>query len=98
MPSDVRSIGCSISFAFNQLFLFTSVKIFLDMVEVLDAHGTFWVYSGVAAFGTLFVAICVPETANLDDAEIEDLFSDGPTNDRMGYSTFKDNPDQNTDL
>lgn len=86
MPSDVRSLGCSISFAMNQLFMFISVKIFLDMVEMLDAHGTFWVYSGVAAFGTVFVAVFVPETSNLDEAEIEDIFGAGEV---KGYSSFE---------
>ncbi|ODM95866.1 Facilitated trehalose transporter Tret1 [Orchesella cincta] len=85
MPSDVRSFACSITFGLNQLFLFTSVKTFLTMVELLDAHGVFWFYSGVALFGTLFVILYVPETSNLDSAEIEEIFQPKPS-----YNTFEE--------
>jgi hypothetical protein len=74
MPADVRSLSCSIAFGFNQLCLFTAVKTFIQMVETLDAHGTFWFYSAIAFFGVLFVIFVVPETSNLHSAEIEELF------------------------
>lgn len=87
MPSDVRSLASSITFGLNQLFLFSSVKLFLDMVELLDAHGTFFVYSGVAVFGTLFVILFVPETSNLDSAEIEEIFD---SSSKKTYDSIED--------
>jgi len=74
MPSDVRSLSCSIAFGFNQLCLFIAVKTFIQMVDLIDAHGTFWFYSAIAFFGVIFVAVCVPETSRLHSGEIEELF------------------------
>ncbi|OXA41671.1 facilitated trehalose transporter Tret1 [Folsomia candida] len=74
LPSDVRSMGCSIAFGLNQFFLFVSVKTFITTVDVLNAHGTFWFYSVIAFIGVIFVIFVVPETANLNSGEIEDIF------------------------
>ncbi|CAG7836669.1 unnamed protein product [Allacma fusca] len=74
MPSDVRSVACSIAFAFGQICLFVAVKTFLQVIQLIDAQGTFWAYSGVSFMGVLFVVFFVPETSNLYDDEIEDIF------------------------
>jgi len=44
------------------------------MLDTLNTYGTFWFYAGVAFCGALFVALFVPETSNLNSAQIEKLF------------------------
>ena len=72
--ADVRSLSCSIVMGFMQICLFTSVKTFLDLLSILTSYGTFWLYSGVALAGVIFVIAFVPETYNLDASEIEAIF------------------------
>jgi hypothetical protein len=74
LPADVRGVGCAVAIGFCQLCLFVAVKTFLDLLLLLDTFGTFWLYSAISALGALFVALFVPETANLHTAEIEALF------------------------
>lgn len=65
---------CTFILRLNQFFLFVSVKTFITTVDVLNAHGTFWFYSVIAFIGVIFVIFVVPETANLNSGEIEDIF------------------------
>ena len=94
MPSDMRSVSCSIAFSFGQICLFVAVKTFLQIIDLIDADGTFWAYAGVSLVGALFVAIFVPETSNLHDDEIEDIFQRHEDPER--HSGFVD--DENTDF
>jgi SP family facilitated glucose transporter-like MFS transporter 8 len=74
LPSDVRSVSCSLAYGFCQLSQFLAVKTFLNMLDSLGTYGTFWFYSAVSFSGALFVTFCVPETSNLHAAQIEKLF------------------------
>ncbi len=44
------------------IFSFLVTGTFESLIEIIGVAGTFWIYSGIAAFGALFVTFVVPET------------------------------------
>uniref|UniRef100_A0A0K2V1N3 Major facilitator superfamily (MFS) profile domain-containing protein n=1 Tax=Lepeophtheirus salmonis TaxID=72036 RepID=A0A0K2V1N3_LEPSM len=77
-PPKSRNIVNSIliSFAFFCGFLVT--KTFVDFVEIFKESKTFWIYSGIAVFGTFFIMIFVPETKGKTNNEMRIYFGKGP--------------------
>lgn len=70
-PLEIRGMGMSaavsVSWGFNMLVALT----FLNLIDVLGASGTFWIYAGLSVFGWLFVYLMVPETKSCSLEQIE---------------------------
>lgn len=69
--STCTSLTTSVNWASNLIVSFT----FLTLTEVLLKHGTFYLYMGLAGFGTILFYFILPETRGVPLEEIESLFS-----------------------
>ena len=74
VPPKARSLAVGVSMIFAYTFGFAQSKEFLDMLETLTTYGTFWLFSGINLFATVFIAILVPETKGKSVEEIEKHF------------------------
>ncbi|XP_072382151.1 facilitated trehalose transporter Tret1-like isoform X1 [Diabrotica undecimpunctata] len=73
-PLRHRSIGSGFSSIMAFLAFFSVVKSAPSMFEMYGSHGTFFIFSLVAFFGTTFVYFYLPETKGRPLHEIEDSF------------------------
>lgn len=74
-PSEVRGLIGGITTSSAYFFNFVVVKIYPQMLETLSDHGVFFFYGIVAAFGTVFVTMYLPETQGKSLLEIEEYFN-----------------------
>jgi len=74
-PGALRGIGGGASSCIGFIFFFAVVKTGPLLFSLATPGGAFAVYGAVAAFGTLFLMICLPETRNQTLQQIEDKFS-----------------------
>lgn len=73
-PNWARSIGCSIATTANWLSnLLVSVS-FLHLTQYLTRYGAFWLYTGIASAGWLFIFLLLPETKGKALEQVEELF------------------------
>ncbi|KAL1121999.1 hypothetical protein AAG570_003407 [Ranatra chinensis] len=73
-PAQVRGIAGGLTTCLTYVMSFVVVKLYPAMLEALDKHGVFFFYGGMGLLGTIFVALCLPETQGKTLAEIEDYF------------------------
>jgi len=59
---EMRGIAGSSACLFNWLMAFIVTKFYTNMIDAVHSYGTFWIFSGFCAIGTLFVYFLVPET------------------------------------
>ena len=74
LPPRVRAQANAIVICFGFILGFIMSKTFVDLIGILQASGTFWLYGAVCVLGTIFTAIFVPETRGKTIEEIRNLF------------------------
>ncbi|KAI3371012.1 hypothetical protein L3Q82_023662, partial [Scortum barcoo] len=74
-PLWARSTGNACSAGVNWIFNVLVSLTFLHIAEFLTYYGAFFMYTGLAVLGLLFVQGCLPETQGLQLEDIENLFS-----------------------
>jgi len=78
LPPKVRAMANSFIICFGFIAGFLVAKTYVDLVESpLGQSGTFWLYGGICALGSVFTAVFVPETRNKSVEEIQNYFSGG---------------------
>lgn len=72
-PSQIKGMAVSIACLFNWFSVLLVTKFFADIITLLGGHTAFWIFSGVALFGTFFTYVLVPETKGktLDEIQME---------------------------
>lgn len=71
-PMQVRGLGSAIVTSFNFICFFSVVKTGPTLFSEFGAQGTYLIYGMVALFGTIYLAIFLPETKNKTLKEIEE--------------------------
>ncbi|XP_030029412.1 facilitated trehalose transporter Tret1 isoform X2 [Manduca sexta] len=71
LPAKIRGSAASICTAFNWLCTFAVTKSFQNIVDAIEASGTFWLFGCICFAGLFFVVICVPETRGKSLEQIE---------------------------
>ncbi|KAL1449888.1 hypothetical protein WDU94_002360 [Cyamophila willieti] len=91
-PSQIKGIACSIACLFNWASVLVVTKFFGDVSAKLGGHGAFWIFSVIAALGTVFTYVLVPETKGktLDEIQMELGGSGESTEDVMVVVDTKD--------
>ncbi|XP_034735387.1 proton myo-inositol cotransporter-like isoform X3 [Etheostoma cragini] len=74
-PLWARSTGNACSAGVNWIFNVLVSLTFLHVAEYLTYYGAFFMYTGLAVLGILFVLGCLPETQGLQLEDIDNLFT-----------------------
>ncbi|XP_018308753.1 facilitated trehalose transporter Tret1 isoform X2 [Mycetomoellerius zeteki] len=91
LPAKIRGSAASIATAFNWMCTFIVTKTFEDVIGVIGAHGTFWMFGIIVVVGFVFVIVSVPETRGRSLEEIEKRFT-GPTRRMSAVANMKPTP------
>lgn len=75
LPAKIRGSAASIATGFNWSCTFIVTKTFQDIIQLIGAHGTFWLFGIIVAVGLIFVIVSVPETRGRSLEEIEKRFT-----------------------
>uniref|UniRef100_A0AAG5DKF2 Facilitated trehalose transporter Tret1 n=1 Tax=Anopheles atroparvus TaxID=41427 RepID=A0AAG5DKF2_ANOAO len=73
-PTAQRSLLSSLAGSFNLAMMFTVIKTYHPLEDLITASGTFLMYSVLCALGVVFVITCVPETKGRELESIQKLF------------------------
>ena len=77
-PNWARSVGSSASTATNWLCnLLVSIS-FLHLTQYLTRYGAFWLYTGLALGGWIFIFFLLPETKGRSLEMVEEMFQRPP--------------------
>lgn len=71
LPSKIRGPAASLATAFNWTCTFVVTKTFVDIIDKIGPHGTFWLFSAVILVSIVFIALWVPETRGQSLQDIE---------------------------
>ncbi|KAH8316354.1 hypothetical protein KR067_005671 [Drosophila pandora] len=71
LPAKIRGSAASVATAFNWTCTFVVTKTFQDMIDVMGAHGAFWLFGAICFIGLFFVILYVPETQGKTLEDIE---------------------------
>ncbi|KAH8325211.1 hypothetical protein KR074_010489 [Drosophila pseudoananassae] len=71
LPAKIRGSAASVATAFNWTCTFVVTKTFQDMIDVMGAHGAFWLFGVICFIGLFFVILYVPETQGKTLEDIE---------------------------
>ncbi|CAF4902161.1 unnamed protein product [Pieris macdunnoughi] len=77
-PLQYRSIGGSISLATGGMFTFVVLLTFLQLMDNLGLHGTYYLYSVILIVNVFIVWLLLPETRGKTLQQIEDEFRGKP--------------------
>ncbi|XP_070527100.1 facilitated trehalose transporter Tret1 isoform X2 [Cardiocondyla obscurior] len=91
LPAKIRGSAASIATSFNWMCTFIVTKTFEDVIGVIGAHGTFWMFGVIVVVGFVFVLVSVPETRGRSLEEIEKKFT-GPTRRMSAVANMKPTP------
>lgn len=91
LPAKIRGSAASIATGFNWLCTFIVTKTFEDVIAMIGAHGTFWLFGAIVVMGFVFVIVSVPETRGRSLEEIEKRFM-GPTRRMSAIANMKPMP------
>ncbi|XP_028048848.1 facilitated trehalose transporter Tret1 isoform X2 [Monomorium pharaonis] len=91
LPAQIRGSAASIATSFNWMCTFIVTKTFEDVIGLIGAHGTFWMFGIIVVVGFVFVIISVPETRGRSLEEIEKKFT-GPTRRMSAIANMKPTP------
>ncbi|XP_072752944.1 facilitated trehalose transporter Tret1 isoform X2 [Anoplolepis gracilipes] len=75
LPAKIRGSAASIATGFNWTCTFIVTKTFQDVIQLIGAHGTFWLFGAIVTAGLVFVIVSVPETSGRSLEEIEKRFT-----------------------
>ena len=70
-PLEYRAAGSALTVSISYAFAFLGVKTYVDLKEVMNLHGTFWLYSGICVLGAMFAGCILPETKDEPLHEME---------------------------
>ncbi|ETN66996.1 sugar transporter [Anopheles darlingi] len=73
-PTAQRSLLSSLAGSFNLAMMFTVIKTYHPLEDLITTSGTFLMYSVLCALGVAFVITCVPETKGRELESIQKLF------------------------
>lgn len=73
-PNWARSAGCSVATTTNWVSNLLVSITFLHLTQYLTRYGAFWLYTGIAAAGWLFIFLLLPETRGRPLERVEELF------------------------
>ena len=73
-PNWARSIGNSLATTTNWTSNLIVSMTFLHLARYLTRHGTFWLYTGMAILGWIFIFLLLPETKGRSLEQVEELF------------------------
>lgn len=73
-PSDLRSFLSGVTVSFANLMMFIAVKTFPSLCTTIGDSSTFWIYSSVCFFATIFTVVFIPETRGKSLQDIEEFF------------------------
>lgn len=71
LASDIRGIATSLTVEFNWISVFIITKSFEPLSFAIGDGPTFWVFSVIMAFGTLYGIIFLFETKGKSNTEIQ---------------------------
>ncbi|XP_058117297.1 facilitated trehalose transporter Tret1-2 homolog [Anopheles ziemanni] len=95
-PTAQRSLLSSLAGSFNLAMMFTVIKTYHPLEDLITASGTFLMYSVLCALGVVFVITCVPETKGRELESIQKLFERTPRHHHeqleCGKDASHDNP------
>ncbi|XP_053680881.1 facilitated trehalose transporter Tret1-2 homolog [Anopheles nili] len=96
-PTAQRSLLSSLAGSFNLAMMFTVIKTYHPLEDLITTSGTFLMYSVLCALGVVFVITCVPETKGRELESIQKLFERRPhasvqQHELGGEKTSHDNP------
>ena len=74
LPSDMRSLGCGLLGALDNVSVFVAVKTVPALVSGLGIHGAFLLYSCCCLANIVICFFVMPETKGLTLEEIEDSY------------------------
>ena len=74
-PTKVRGAAMSIATTAIWIFAYLANQFFPVMQTHLGSHGTFFIFSGMAAVNFIFVLLLVPETKGYSLEEISRIWS-----------------------
>uniref|UniRef100_A0A182PC87 Major facilitator superfamily (MFS) profile domain-containing protein n=1 Tax=Anopheles epiroticus TaxID=199890 RepID=A0A182PC87_9DIPT len=77
-PTAQRSLLSSLAGSFNLAMMFTVIKTYHPLEDLITTSGTFLMYSVLCALGVVFVITCVPETKGRELESIQKLFERQP--------------------
>lgn len=70
-PSNVKGVASAVTAAFNWILAFAVTKSFQNLLDLLGAPVTFWIFAVMCIAGTIFTAVLVPETKGKSLEEIQ---------------------------
>ncbi|XP_053612397.1 facilitated trehalose transporter Tret1-like [Plodia interpunctella] len=90
-PAQYRSQLSAMASAVNLMSMFTVIKTYHSLDELMTSAGTFWMYSCFCALAFVFVLVMVPETKGKSLAEIEEHFRGKKTKRAVSLQTISAN-------
>lgn len=91
LPVKIRGSAASVATGFNWMCTFIVTKTYEDIIRLIGAHGTFWLFGSIVVIGFAFVIACVPETRGRSLEEIEKRFT-GPVRRMSAVANIKPMP------
>ena len=73
--SSLQGIAASICTSFNWLVSFAVTYVVPPLGDAINPSSCYFIFAAIAAAGTLFIAVFVPETKGKTEDEIRSLFS-----------------------
>ncbi|XP_019883022.2 facilitated trehalose transporter Tret1-2 homolog [Camponotus floridanus] len=74
-PSKVKDILSGLTVAIAYVFSAITIKIYPDMLKLMNMHGLFLFFAIISFVGVIFIVLFLPETKGKSLREIEDMFS-----------------------
>lgn len=74
LPAEIRHIMNPLGIAYSWFCVFLVTKSFPILRHEINIYGIFWMFSGIALVGMIFVALFVPETKGKSIQEIREYF------------------------
>ena len=71
----MQALSSSLAITFNWIISFLVSQFVPSIGKALGASSCYFIFSGVALLGTIFIVICVPETKGKSEEEIKQMFS-----------------------
>lgn len=71
LPSRIRGPAASLATAFNWTCTFIVTKTFVNILALINADGTFWLFAVIVLISIVFIVLWVPETQGQSLQDIE---------------------------
>jgi len=75
IPPEARALSSSLALTFNWIISFLVSQFVPSIGSAIGASSCYFIFSGVALLGTIFIIISVPETKGKTEEEIKQMFS-----------------------